>query len=869
MRSSLFRLSETIMNIGKLSQSSIGQNSLFTGKKKSSLISYKSHGRIENYPQNQNLIHVISHEAGHVNHNRLSALAKGESINQEVNYTIHLTGNGIVAEGVTKVTARTKSQQLKKENRKNQPSSIGADNALKNSMNSAVVQIAIELSRLKGKLFSAAGKSVQDSNPLLAKPLGKQENSSDSPQVLSQNSATESNTTDNQNDRRTKLGDLFLQIKELEESLRKERSKSLASEKLSEVYQKDGSLSSNSQTERPLGEEEHIDLTRGEEVALQSHSFNQLGQPPLQANSFGDTFRFSDTINTIARYNSDTLLSAQQQNSSRNLQAKSDFWDSLQQDLTDLKQKTSALSSLNNFITTQASTYDSKKIEISPTINAKAGNYQVSVSQLAQSAELRSNTFDSSARALNLQGSFSLNGTKINIVQTDSLESIVKKINFGEDLNGNGVIDRSVDLNGNGTLDSYIVNGGSSQGSLYVQEDNIGYGTAGYEDSNGNNLLDGGTKEHGILASITSNQLVLRYENNTSAKGIVLSEDVSALSAVKYSGNSTAAATLSSSLGVLTFLGFTTAITNPDEVSSSYAYDFRNKTAQQDAQFSVNGTSYSRSTNTVTDVIQNATLALKETIKNSADPIRLQSSTNRAVTLIKDFVGSFNKAIRTMNDAMITTPEKSGIMRNDPKLHRIHKAVTESVLGGAFPDNNLIEQLTGLGITPNKGGGGINILSAQNVENNLLSQPQSRKADFVYNNHASGSIPTGAGSTLSALKAPDVSQPDHFTLSFDEKILAKKIATDPQGVYDLFNTLGNGIAPLLTDTLNTALDEKNGTIANVKGVIALKQNNRTKIPEALKNQDTQQYLQNQKAFKQSLQQQFNSKALFTSLDALS
>ncbi len=838
---------------------------LLSGNRKSAeqLISYKSHGRIENFTRNQNLIHVTAHEGGHLNHNRLTALAKGESISQEVNYNIRITRKGVVAEGVTRVTARTKPETTNAQQEQRKNFQGGYDDILRNSMNSAVVQIATELSRLRGKLFSSGSGNIQETKNRQQYP-----SLSSSPENLSEPSSDKTDNSPGVKKEKTTIDQLLLRIKDLEESLKKERSRVEETQKLSEGYTREGKLSSVSQTEHPIKEEEHIDLTRQEELALQSHTFNQLGEPPLQANSFGDSFRFADTINAIGQYSSATVLSAQQDNNSRNLQAKSGFLDSLRQDLTDLKQKTTALASLNNYITTQATTYNRNRIEVTPSINSQAGNYQVSVSSLARSFELRSNTFDSSTRALNLEGSFSVNGTVIDVVKTDSLSSIMQKINLGEDLNGNGVIDRSQDLNGNGTLDSYIVSGGASQGSVYIQEDNIGKGFAGYEDTNGNNLLDGGTKEHGVLATITSNQLILKYKNNTEAKGIVLSEDIPSLSRITLADTGSSSATLaSSSAGLLTFLGFTVSIEGTHQ-SSSYAYDFRNKTERSDANFTVNGTAYTRTTNTITDVIPDATLKLKETTPGSADPVQIHSSVKKAVTLVKDFVGSFNKVMEKMNDAILATPDNSGIMRNNPKLHRIHKAVTESVLGGAFPDNNLIEQLTGLGITPNKGSNGINILAAQNIADTLQRTSPSKEVNYVVNNPSGKNISTGSGSTFSALKAPAVGKVSDFTLSFDETTFIQKLSTDPQKVFNLFNAEGNGIAPLLTKTLNTTLDEKNGTIANEQAVIALKQNNSSKIPDALKKTDVKQFQHLQKAFAQTISSQLQGKNLLASLQAL-
>lgn len=96
-------------------------------------------------------------------------------------------------------------------------------------------------------------------------------------------------------------------------------------------------------------------------------------------------------------------------------------------------------------------------LSAAPTANATAGRYRVEVLQLADTAKLAGRSSTDVAAARNLTGSFSINGTAINVEATDSLEAIRTKIN-----------------DANAGVTASIVSEGGSAGRLVITANNAG-----------------------------------------------------------------------------------------------------------------------------------------------------------------------------------------------------------------------------------------------------------------------------------------------------------------------------------------------------------------------------------------------------------
>lgn len=151
----------------------------------------------------------------------------------------------------------------------------------------------------------------------------------------------------------------------------------------------------------------------------------------------------------------------------------------LQDDKSDLELKTSDLNSLSSGIKSlqdycdyfskttfnpkTSSVSDNSCVTVTPNKNATSMDYSLSISQIAKPNIVESNKIMDINKSLNKSGSFSINGTTITITDTDSLSSIMNKINNPVDKDGKNIP--------NPTFKSYIIDG-----KLLIENKNMGDG---------------------------------------------------------------------------------------------------------------------------------------------------------------------------------------------------------------------------------------------------------------------------------------------------------------------------------------------------------------------------------------------------------
>ncbi|MDQ1329143.1 MAG: Flagellar hook-associated protein 2 [Candidatus Poribacteria bacterium] len=116
---------------------------------------------------------------------------------------------------------------------------------------------------------------------------------------------------------------------------------------------------------------------------------------------------------------------------------------------SDLKDKLSTLNSIMDdlksssastvFDNKTANSSDSSKLTATATSIAANGTYSISITDLAKTHRIRSDQQPSTNEALNLDGTFTLNGKSITVGVTDTLQDIVNTINNKEYDEGKGV----------------------------------------------------------------------------------------------------------------------------------------------------------------------------------------------------------------------------------------------------------------------------------------------------------------------------------------------------------------------------------------------------------------------------------------------
>jgi len=113
--------------------------------------------------------------------------------------------------------------------------------------------------------------------------------------------------------------------------------------------------------------------------------------------------------------------------------------------------------------------------------------------------------------ALELSGNFYINGFKVSVETNDSIFDLKDKINYGEDTNKNGRLDRAEDINNNGILDTIKISANEFGKGLYFTEDRNGNKILDpSEDTINNGRLDGGTQQNRVRANVIDNRLTLK-----------------------------------------------------------------------------------------------------------------------------------------------------------------------------------------------------------------------------------------------------------------------------------------------------------------------------------------------------------------------
>ncbi|KMP12056.1 hypothetical protein UZ36_02405 [Candidatus Nitromaritima sp. SCGC AAA799-C22] len=150
------------------------------------------------------------------------------------------------------------------------------------------------------------------------------------------------------------------------------------------------------------------------------------------------------------------------------------------------------------------------RVQVEPGSIAPTARFTVTPARKVVNSALASDEQSEPLGSLGLSGSFFVNGFKITVETTDSIFELRDKINRGEDLNNNGVLDNAEDFNNNGLIDIIVFLPSESGPGIFITEDLNANGKLDPdEDVIDNDRLDGGTAESKVKASVIKNRLVL------------------------------------------------------------------------------------------------------------------------------------------------------------------------------------------------------------------------------------------------------------------------------------------------------------------------------------------------------------------------
>ena len=526
---------------------------------------------------------------------------------------------------------------------------------------------------------------------------------------------------------------------------------------------------------------------------------NKRQVPQLQAAGPLAAFRTADAISLLTKRSQfqkipiiDDLDKKESFNFARLRQL-----DGLDDSLNDLKETVEGLLLENALNPKSASSSRFREVLAVPGKNAPIGSFNVKPIRLSRTAELASDVKDPSEK-LGLMGSFSINGVPVVVVATDSLVTIRNKINFGEDLNRNGILDPSEDVNGNGILEILKVSNSEFGSGVYIKEDVNGNGEIDpTEDSNGNKRLDGGTFDNNVLALVRDNRLVL-VSLAGGSNTIDISEDNNVLL----------------DLGFFEIDGSGRKVQKEIQLNDLERPD--NLVVQpQTALTEVDGDLFSSDSNILTGSIEHTALLLKQTSK-TASKITIFIDAPVFFEQIKTLFKQFNDSISKVNDLLSVNK----IFENDGDIQDIRNDLTiepQKRVRVLEERNRIIDEFRGRPGNPQATG-----LSVTNTDKR--SQQEVAVTSIVQAIERGLTFPSrnGGENLLKRLSSIGIRTLTDNTFTFDETEFERGLEQNTQEVFDLFTNSETGILPLLSGQLKKILQENRGDLAVKKNEVVIR-----------------------------------------------
>ena len=419
--------------------------------------------------------------------------------------------------------------------------------------------------------------------------------------------------------------------------------------------------------------------------------------------------------------------------------------------------------------------------------NAPLDTFRITPIRLSQAAILVSDQQSTPLGALGLTGNFFINGTKITAESTDSLFELKNKINFGEDHNRNGVLDKTEDVNNNGVLEVIQTENLEFVPAVFIAEDLDGDGEIDLsEDINDNNHLDGGTDETRVLALIQDNRLIL----------------------VGLAGGRTPI-DLRDDDDVLLGLGFFELNSKGLPVQKEFQFDSTAPGVNliqepQTAKIVIDGQSVPSDSNVFSGVIEDTELTIKKTSEKAAQ-INIFIDAATFFAQIKTLVDQFNNSITKINDLLSV----SQTFKRDGDIQDIRNDLTfkpQATVRQLDQRNKNIDTLRGRPGNPFATG-----ISVGNTEKNnqqeiaVTSTIQAAETGItrIFQND----------NLLRRLGYIGIRTLADNTFALDEKEFRRGLNSNTVEVFDLFTNAESGILPTLAERLTIILRDELGELA--------------------------------------------------------
>ncbi len=531
-----------------------------------------------------------------------------------------------------------------------------------------------------------------------------------------------------------------------------------------------------------------------QQTAIAATFYNRRGIPAVaNRGDAGSAYRTQQTIADIEKELTPSPLSIKLAfGNDRALNNQSEFFDRLRKGLENLKGKISGVSQLTDFNVYKANSSNPDVAQAEPSTRAVADTHTITVSRLAQSHKIVSDQVANINSALGISGSFSVNGYAITVATTDTLFDIRDAINYGEDQNRNKVLDTySEDINSNGSLDVFytpaVYVGGRYLPSFSYSEDRDKDGILdASEDANGNGAIDGGSESIGATAYIEGDRLYIKSEQGGDAN-----------------------LSLKDSDNVLETLGY---YKRDDEVKVlKTSHDNSLFTEPETSKFTFDGKEYTTVGNSVNSVLENVTIHLKGTSSNEVT-LTIYKDATEAAGKVTSFVDGYNEVVKLVNKE---TLDKKKPVRDNVRIQDLVVNMAYNTSGkvnsiGAYP-----QSLSDLGLTPHDSfPKPMDVSALDNMDKRLNSEGDNGSSPF--NKSEKGMALTGLSARIDRL---GITSGNDLTLSVDRKQLNKTLTENPEGVYDVFNKIPDGVLSKLRVTVNDAIKTPSGSLVMQSHVV--------------------------------------------------
>ena len=479
--------------------------------------------------------------------------------------------------------------------------------------------------------------------------------------------------------------------------------------------------------------------------------------------------------------------------------------------LEDFRQSLLTLELQSTFTAKTSSVSDTSVLSADVTSTALSGSYQIKVDNMATFTTMTpsttvgksvdpTKTLDSlTLRNAITSGYITINGVQIDIdPSSQSLNDVISAINnsgAGVTASYDSTTDKmTLTANGNNLINI----GSPSDTSNFLQ---AMYLTNAPQDvdTNGNTVVTSTVHIGAIDPSATLSSLGIN-SGDIKINGVDISVDSTQTlqSFIEEINNSSANVTAwydynSDKIYLRSKIGGPVSISaaeadssNPTNAISTFGWDSATQSTGQNAQIEVSmdggatWTTYSRSTNTISDILPGVTFNL---YSSSSTPVTLTVSqdTSKAVDAVEDFVNSFNKIVNWINDQYNQQPPKDT------------QNVSGSATQGALYQNEMIES----------------VLSKMKSMVYQLVPGLSKYNSLPSVGISTGSVGSGWYQTMIG------------TISLDKDKFQAALQDDPQQVYELFANdpdsstgdpnAGKGVIQQLDSTLYS-FTEFNGII---------------------------------------------------------